>query len=94
MIGIPILYFLLWKKKFGNDIILDDSISFKKVLPTVLECPIKNHGKSDIYIDNETMIIAVIGNEKKQGKAATPLATHVIGYPVDNNASIPSFDLI
>ena len=77
-----------------KDNLLPIDIPFVKALPTIVEPPIKNHGKSDIYIDDNTMITVDIGDNLKRARAAIPLAIHIIGRPVDPKGSIPCLDLI
>ena len=68
-------------------------IPFAKALPLAVTLDDNNKGKSDVYIDDITSVIADINNNAEKGEAAVLLAMHLIGRPFDSNDPITRLDL-
>ena len=67
-------------------------IPFAKALPLAVTLD-NNKGKSDVYIDDITSVVADINNNAERGEAAVLLAMHLIGRPFDFNDPITHLDL-
>jgi hypothetical protein len=71
-----------------------DPRPFTKALPTSVQIQISNMGQTDCYIDDLTTTTVEIGDNTEREAAATLLAIHMIGRPVDNRDPIKRLDLV
>jgi hypothetical protein len=71
-----------------------DPRPFTKALPTSVQIKVSNMGQTDCYIDDLTTTTVEIGDNVERAAAATLLAIHTIGRPVDNRDPIKRLDLV
>ena len=83
-----------------EDKVLDDDIPFTPALPLVVDIPIGNGAKTDIYIDDNVCIVVDNPEDdenetrKQRARAAVPLAIHIATRPLSKNEPIPRKEIL
>ena len=75
-------------------VIMSDDVPFHPGRPLMVQIPINQLGKADVFIDD--IVTVALGTEAyiQNADSAVPLAIHILGRPVAPNEPIPRQDLI
>eukprot|EP00978_Attheya_sp_CCMP212_P012404 scaffold30875_cov50-Attheya_sp.AAC.4 len=60
----------------------------------IVDCPIEDQGKADLYLDDGVTVVADIDDNLNRAAAAIPLAIHIVGRPRSGNEPIQREELL
>ena len=73
---------------------MDDDIPFAPAFSTIVEIPAEDHGKADLYIDDQATVLPDLGWNLQRGKSAAALSAHLTARPLDKNEHIERDDFL
>jgi hypothetical protein len=73
---------------------LPNNIPFAQALPTIVDIPPEDQGKTDLYIDDQATVIPDLGWNLPRAAAAAAFSAHIVVRPFDKDEHILCDDFI